>query len=148
MADQILGFLGKFHFLSNFHEHESALIYIDGFSGQKIGCKNVEAAYQASKTINLTERLLIANSSNPSEAKKLGRKIKLRSDWDEVKNDIMMELLVQKFTYPFYRELLLSTKDAYLEETNTWSDFYWGVCNGVGENHLGKRLMKIREGLK
>jgi predicted NAD-dependent protein-ADP-ribosyltransferase YbiA (DUF1768 family) len=32
-----------------------------------------------------------------------------------------------------------------LIEGNWWGDTYWGVCNGVGENHLGKLLMKIRD---
>ena len=44
-------------------------------------------------------------------------------------------------------ERLLKTRDTELVEGNTWGDIYWGVCNGVGENHLGKILMRIRSEL-
>jgi hypothetical protein len=40
--------------------------------------------------------------------------------------------------------LLLATGDMELIEDNDWDDTYWGVCNGAGENNLGKLLMKIR----
>ena len=53
--------------------------------------------------------------------------------------------LRQKFKYPELREQLLSTGDQELVEGNWWRDFYWGVCNGVGDNNLGKLLMKIRD---
>jgi len=45
-------------------------------------------------------------------------------------------------------ELLLSTGDKYLEETNNWGDEFWGVCNEVGENNLGKILIRVRKKLK
>ena len=56
-----------------------------------------------------------------------------------------------KFTQnPKLKEQLLSTGDAILIEGNTWNDRYWGVdaSSGVGKNHLGKLLMKIRSELK
>ena len=48
------------------------------------------------------------------------------------------------------RNLLLETKDKYLEETNHWHDNFYGTCickkcNNQGQNNLGKILMKIRE---
>jgi predicted NAD-dependent protein-ADP-ribosyltransferase YbiA (DUF1768 family) len=43
---------------------------------------------------------------------------------------------------------LLATGDTYLEETNTWGDIWFGVCNGIGKNYLGKMLMEIREALR
>ena len=46
------------------------------------------------------------------------------------------------------KKKLIDTGDATLIEGNTWNDTFWGVCNGVGENNLGKILMKIREELK
>ena len=49
---------------------------------------------------------------------------------------------------PELGKLLLGTKDEELIEGNDWDDTFWGVCNGVGENHLGKTLMKIRDELK
>jgi hypothetical protein len=145
--EPILGFFDKYRFLSNFHEHPAVVIYIDDLTGGRLPCKNVEAAFQASKTLNALERLTVSLSQTPNEAKKLGRQVSMRSDWENIKFDVMLELLNQKFSYPYYRDLLKATGDAYLEETNPWNDKIWGVCNGVGMNWLGKLLMKVREGL-
>ena len=43
--------------------------------------------------------------------------------------------------------MLIQTGDSVLIEGNTWGDRVWGVCNGVGENRLGRILMKIRSEL-
>lgn len=43
---------------------------------------------------------------------------------------------------------LLATGTRYLEETNTWGDTYWGVCEGKGLNMLGKTLMQVRDELR
>ena len=86
---------------------------------------------------------------NPSKSKALGRKVTLREDWDEVKNRVMLEIVRNKFKQnPELKEKLIATGDAYLEEGNWWGDRTWGVCNGVGENRLGKILMKVRDELK
>ena len=142
--NQILGFFKEYRFLSNFDEHPDAPIFIDGFSGTKISCTNVEAAFQASKTFDIEERYLIAHANTPGKAKKLGKAVTLRPDWEEVKISVMRDLLLQKFSYPRYKLLLKSTGDAYLEETNSWGDRFWGV-DKIGMNHLGKLLMEIRE---
>lgn len=94
------------------------------------------------------ERAAIRLCCSPGEAKRLGRKATLRLDWEKVKLTIMEDLLRQKFAWKELKEKLLSTGDEELVEGNTWSDTFWGVCNGKGENHLGKLLMKIREELK
>lgn len=60
----------------------------------------------------------------------------------------MKELIILKFTNPKLKSALLNTKDAELIERNTWNDTYWGICNGIGENHLGKILMEVREMLR
>lgn len=148
MQKRILGFFGPYRFLSNFHTNEGTTIYIDDLDGGKISCPDVERAFQASKTFDRNERLSVANATSPGESKKMGYKVTLRPDWQTVKNDVMLELLIQKFTHPFYKELLLATGDAELIEDNTWNDTYWGMCEGVGENHLGRMLMQIREALK
>ena len=78
---------------------------------------------------------------NPVQAKRLGRKVKLRDDWEEVKLEIMTEIVSQKFLqHPHLIEMLLQTGDEELIEGNKWD-----VCKGKGENHLGKILMKIRD---
>jgi hypothetical protein len=56
----------------------------------------------------------------------------------------MRELITLKFADKELRKKLLATGESYLEETNTWRDTFWGVCNGVGENWLGKLLMEER----
>jgi len=148
MSNRILGFFGPFRFLSNFHSADSMTIWIDDCAGGKISCATTEHAFQASKTLIREERLAVAQAKTPGESKKLGYTVTLRPDWQTIKNDVMMEVLVQKFTHPFYRELLLATGDAELIEDNTWNDTYWGMCEGVGENHLGRMLMEIREALR
>ena len=58
--------------------------------------------------------------------------------------DVMRDLVVQKFSDPLLQSLLETTGDEELIEGNHWGDVFWGVCKGVGENHLGKILMKVR----
>jgi len=58
---------------------------------------------------------------------------------------VMRRLVEDKFLRDdSLAELLLSTGDGYLEETNTWGDVFFGVYNHVGQNHLGKILMTVR----
>jgi predicted NAD-dependent protein-ADP-ribosyltransferase YbiA (DUF1768 family) len=56
----------------------------------------------------------------------------------------MLRGLIAKFDIPEMRDKLVATCNQYLEETNQWNDVYWGVCNGVGKNMLGRMLMYIR----
>jgi ribA/ribD-fused uncharacterized protein len=108
-----------------------------------------EHVFQAMKCDNNAERISIRNAETAGKAKRLGRKIKMRNDWDQIKNDVMFAVLKAKFDqHPDLAELLLSTGEEELVEGNDWGDTYWGVCNGEGHNHLGKMLMKIRYILK
>lgn len=135
----IYGFSGEHRFLSNF--------WTCHCSAWNLAFTCVEAAYCAAKCDNEEDRKLFVGL-NGNEAKKLGRTIKLRSDWDEKKLMIMEFFLNQKFKPGSdLAKQLIMTHPLFLEETNTWGDTYWGVCNGVGENNLGKLLMKIREQL-
>lgn len=138
----IRGFRGKYSFLSNFYSTPvHALVIYNGHAYY-----NTEAAFQAQKC---PERMCEFVSLNPSEAKHLGRYVPLRSDWDEVKDGIMYEIVLAKFTQnERLRNALLATGDANLIETNNWGDRYWGEDEeGNGENHLGKTLEKVRENL-
>lgn len=110
--------------------------------------RNSEAAYQASKTFDPTKKLWFLELE-PGQAKRLGKNLPLRADWEEVKNQVMYEICLAKFTQnPTLGRLLLQTGDEELIEGNTWGDTHFGVCDGIGENVLGKVLMKIREELK
>lgn len=107
-----------------------------------------EHAYQAAKTLNEDERLHILSQSTPGKAKRAGRKVTIRPDWEEVKVATMLEIVTAKFTQNRHaRNRLVGTGSQKLVEGNYWGDTFWGVCNGVGQNHLGKVLMQVREAL-
>jgi ribA/ribD-fused uncharacterized protein len=126
----------EYSFLSNF-----ASCYII-YQGEIY--PSVENAYQAAKSLDPEVRKLFVSIS-AKEAKKLGRDIKIRSDWEVIKLDVMEELLFCKFRKEPFLSLLDQTGDEELVEGNWWGDVFWGVCQGVGENHLGRLLMEIRE---
>lgn len=131
-------FKDKYFFLSNFYNCD---VEYNGYI-----FKNNEAAFQAMKC---PERIQEFVNLNPSEAKRLGRKVKLREDWESVKERIMYEICFEKFSKnDKLKNMLIRTNDSYLIEGNWWGDTYWGVCKGVGKNKLGKILMKIRDDLK
>lgn len=140
MTEPILGFFGPYRFLSNF---EYADIWMEGAV-----YPTTEHAYQAAKTLNEDERELIRTCGAPKFAKRYGSQVKMRRDWDSVKVAYMYLVNTQKYQHAHLRMKLLDTADAYLEETNTWGDTFWGVCNGVGRNELGKLLMQIRDEIK
>ena len=82
-------------------------------------------------------------------AKRKGRHVQLRHDWEQIKFTVMYEIVKAKFTKNEDLKIkLLATKDEYLEEGNTWGDKIWGTVNGKGQNNLGKILMRVREELK
>ena len=131
-------FTGEYRFLSNFYEH--------AFRYDDILWPTAEHAYQASKTLDRQERLYIACSvSTPAKAKAEGRKLKLRPNWDRIKDQIMYDILINKFADYDLRLKLLDTWPNELEEGNNWGDMYWGKVNGFGENKLGRLLMLVRE---
>lgn len=133
---KITRFRGKYSFLSNFY---GCSIYYenDRYS-------SVEQAFQAAKTIDPVERKVIRHSYSPSDAKARGKLVTLRCDWESYRISIMRDLLMQKFSTPTLRQLLLSTGDAELIEENDHRDKFWGVYRGSGENMLGKLLMEVR----
>lgn len=133
---KIDSFRGYFYYLSNFYPCN---VTVNGITYQ-----NSEAAFQAQKCIRAEDRIRFANMT-PKEAKRYGKKIPLRSDWEKVKLDIMRGVLIAKFSQnPDLRNSLVSTGDAELIEGNMWGDTYWGICDNKGENHLGELLMEVR----
>jgi len=137
---EITRFAGKYAFLDNFYECKVT------FEG--VEYPTTENAFQAAKAFEPEEKKWIKHlfaKVDPGTAKGLGQSIVLRKDWETVKYEIMYELVRQKFQQPFFKTLLDMTEDWDLIEGNTWNDRCWGVCDGTGENHLGKILMRIRE---
>lgn len=135
---KIDSFQGEHRFLSNFWP---AKVMLDG-----VEYSSVEHAYVAAKTLNKIARKDIAMMT-PGQAKRYGFTLKLRADWDRVKVPIMRDLVGQKFRDPLLAQRLRNTGAAMLVEGNTWGDIFWGICNGRGENNLGKILMEVRASL-
>lgn len=138
--NKILGFFGPYRFLSNFHK---VPVVLDGET-----YPTTEHAYQAAKTFDLDARKVIRVLPEPRDARRAGQNLVMRPNWNEVKLLVMDDVNRQKFSIEPCKTWLLETEDWYLEETNTWNDTFWGVCNHVGANNLGKILMKIREDLR
>ena len=131
-------FAGHYHFLSNFYPSP---IVIDGV----FAAPTVEHGYQAWKAIRMEDAVSILKCKSPGQTKRVARSIEHRPDWDEVKLSVMEYMLSLKFARnSVLGARLIATGDAYLTEGNTWGDCFWGVCNGVGENHLGRLLMERR----
>ena len=140
----ITSFKGEYAFLSNFYPCK---ICLDVFQNSYI-FQNSEAAFQAFKC-NYPDDMEQFADMNGQQAKRVGRKVKLRSDWEYIKDSIMEYVVFTKF----YQnkdlcDKLLATGNRELIEGNTWNDTYWGVCNGKGQNKLGKILMKVRDDCK
>jgi len=138
----IKSFRGKNGFLSNFYECD---VLYDG-----INYKSSEAAFQAQKCVDFEERKIFADLT-AAEAKKLGRKVKLRKDWAHIKYSIKEGVVKAKFQQnPDLAKMLIDTGDAPLVEGNNWGETIWGVDSktGIGSNYLGIILMDIRDELR
>lgn len=137
----ITEFSDQYRFLSNFWHVRityEGMIY-----------PTVEHAFQAAKTVSQTDRIRIRQAPTPGGAKRLGRQVTLRNNWDSIKFTVMHRLVKQKFSDSGeLQDMLLATGDRKLVEGNWWGDTIWGVCKGVGENHLGYILMAVREELR
>lgn len=136
----IKGFQDNYRWLSNFYP---ATIRVG-----EITYPTVEHAYVAAKT-DLPfspDDLAWFLELTPAKVKRVGRELDLRPDWEESKLGVMYMLTEKKYSAdnPDLREFLLLTENEYIEETNYWGDQYWGVCNGVGCNNLGKIIMAVR----
>jgi ribA/ribD-fused uncharacterized protein len=131
-------FQGNKRWLSNFTAVE---VVLDG-----VTYPSTENAYQAAKTLDAKERVQF--ESIPSgKAKRAGKSITIRPDWDDVKLSVMEDLNRKKYSIEPFRRKLLLTGNRYIQEGNSWGDTFWGVCKGQGENHLGNIIMSIRDDL-
>lgn len=110
-----------------------------------------EHYYQAQKFEDVEYQERIRLEPNPRKARDMGQ-IKdygFKTNWDELKENMMRIALWSKFTqYKDLYNLLLSTEDAVLAE-HTTNDKYWGDGgDGSGKNRLGHLLMELRSLLK
>ena len=110
----ITKFTNEHRFLSNFYPCK---IYFEGLT-----YPSVEAAYQAAKTNDLKEREKFTDTTiTAGKAKRMGRNLAIRQDWESVKLQIMEDLVRQKFHNHNLKFLLLSTGNQRLVEGNTWN---------------------------
>lgn len=138
----IESFFGGYRFLSNFYP--ARVVY------RGLTFSSSEAAYQAEKCIEEHDRLAFTQYE-ASEAKRQGQQIAVRSDWEQIKYHVMLDIVTEKFRQnPDLAERLLATGDAPLYEGNDWGDTYWGIDIDTkeGQNHLGKILMHVRSELR
>lgn len=138
-------FRGELAFLSPFFK-----CYIN-YEGFVYPC--LESAFHAAKTHDRDWREKIRVTTNPKEIKKLGRECPMRRDWENIKVNVMLELLIYKFKYnPELGEKLKKVDDSLLIEYNEWHDNFWGSCtcnncfmNGEdGKNILGRLLQIVK----
>lgn len=152
-------FRGEYRFLSNFADCKVRV--------HNIICSSTEVAYQLLKTLVPEEIALfvilepgekydmnadkVYNSVSARTAKYLSHRITTRADWKQVKLQIMYDILCVKFKHnDYFKQKLLATGNIEIIEHNTWNDKFWGVDEntGIGENNLGKLIMKIRDEIR
>ena len=130
-------------FMSNFHN--APVIY------EGVKYANSESAFQAQKCPECKYEF---TNVPPGIAKKMGRQCKMRADWEEVKDQVMYDIVFAKFAQnPDIAKQLVETGKEPIVEGNWWHDNYWGDCkcdrckNIKGKNMLGKILMVVRHEL-
>ena len=147
MTSDPVHFYGRqkpFNEFSNFHE---APIDLDGHTWP-----TTEHYFQAQKYVHDQEHYLqVLNLPTPRAAFNYVRTYKssVRSDWADVKDEVMLKACMAKFEqHKDLKALLLSTGDRLLVE-HTENDSYWGDGgDGTGRNQLGITLMKVRDALR
>lgn len=145
MAGIIRRFTGEFSFLSNFSPDPVML---------DMKYPTAEHAFQAQKTRNRYERVEIFHAGTPALAKRHGRNVELRGDWEDIKNTVMLQVVTAKFSNPALAGRLVNLGRADLIEGNDWHDNYWGhcycpKCEAVPHrNQLGLTLRAVRAVLR
>lgn len=151
----INSFRGRYVFLSNFYpckiEHKG-IVYPSVehyYVALKVtGMQFIDGVYYTAPDF----RELVAKIKDPADAKKIGKIVKVRSDWNQKKLEFMEWGVREKFKDQKLAQDLLETGELQLIEANNWHDNFWGSCscprcgNG-GLNYLGKILMNIRQEL-
>jgi ribA/ribD-fused uncharacterized protein len=152
----ITRFDGPYRFLSNFCE--APVRFRLSCMDTEVTAPTNEHAFQADKALHHQEALAVLRAATPGEAKRLGRKVTLRPDWESKRKTVMFTLLLLKFAqHPDLSGLLEQTGGELLVEGNNWHDNYWGMCvcqrcsagaltpqQHPGRNHLGRLLMGTR----
>jgi hypothetical protein len=149
-------FSGEYEFLSNFY-FSPIVVRMEYAPNKytKMAFSTLEHAFHAKKMRDFRHVELIQSQPTPKEAKLLGKRLPRVNNWHDIRVPEMTKLVDIKFPldYEVYTNIefisqltqqLLSTEDEELIEGNYWDDRFWGVCNGRGENNLGKILVARR----
>ena len=135
--------LGEYGYLATYSNY--------GFFKDGVFWKTSEHYYQAQKFMDSDTKIRIQNAETPKIASTIGRdrNLNLRSDWEEVKQDVMFDAVYYKFKQnKDILQKLLNTGDAKIIEA-TVKENYWGCGpNNDGQNNYGKILVKVRETLR
>ena len=149
-------FEGRYGFLSNFYpceiEHQGIVYPSVEHFYVAMKCNGIQLFNGVQYTPN-DFREMVAGIPHPGSAKKLGRKMSVRKDWDEKKLEFMEWAVREKFKDEKLAEMLIETGDMPIVEGNVWHDTWWGVCScdkcsGKGQNRLGRILMQVRDELR
>ena len=134
-----------------FYEHE--FYVFSNFSSFQLEWKGEvwmtsEHAYHSEKFEDPEILNQLRRTRSAHDAMKLAyaNRDKYRSNWDEIKLNVMKDILRAKVAqHPYVKKKLLETGDKELIE-DSWRDSYWGWGpNKDGENHMGKLWMEIRD---
>lgn len=142
----------KYEFLSNFAACD--VFYANDINPKGSIFKTAEHAFQAAKATTIADMMYVAAAPTPGQAKRRGREIALRPDWESIKDQVMLDIVRSKFTNPDMRWRMLQTIEDGIDEfceDNWWHDNYWGdcrcdkCCKFNGRNRLGKILTQVRQ---
>lgn len=138
-------FRGDYYFLSNF--------YLTPVFYKDLWYPSSEHAYMSEKCDDLNWKSYCCNPNiSPADVKRESKHVKLIDFWNLKKFEVMENVVRCKFENTELAIKLLNTGDQNLQEGNWWGDRTWGVDlkvnPNIGENHLGRILMKIRSEIK
>lgn len=168
--EPILKFRQEFGYLSNFNVLKNKIHYL-GYD-----YISVEAGYMAQKCDDVAWKQYCStispswNGNAQGEMKKAAYNVELTKDFSDKRLKIMLDLLRLKFrNNPYLANKLVATYPKMIMEGNTWNDKYWGATISkrnssnnveleklykeftqyfyVGQNYLGRLLMKVRDEL-
>lgn len=151
---EVLITLSESRYVSNWFSNMLPLEH--PFVYQNIKFNTVENFYQAMKMPKDRADLRAEIAAmGPYKAKKsIRNKEKYLWDegWTKEKSLQVMEYALRQKFHPgtFWYQFLMLTEDWEITEWNNWNDTFWGkdLKTEQGENHLGKILMRIRDGYR
>lgn len=164
----ITTFRGMYWFLSSFAQIPCPAPWLDGAIAP-----TREHSFQACKAVSPDQARWVLDAPDPGEAKKRGRQVRAWLNWDQIRREVMLDLILgQLGSQPPFRVMLAGTAGETLVEGNHWGDVYWGavpVTAGIiypggngppplwkpdeaspqtwlcGDNWLGRVLMMARD---